>query len=144
MTHSRRLPTLLIVVAAFGAITVPSKVAVAAAPAAVEEALRGLYANWGGEVRYFSSSVDLNGDGRSDVVANDNSRAGQRQNNATPGVHVLYAPDDPVNGEWKYQRIEEKFAMNGCVGADINRDKRTDLVCTGAGGAIRWYENLGK
>jgi hypothetical protein len=88
--------------------------------------------------------VDLNGDGRSDVVANDNSRAGQRQNNATPGVHVLYAPDDPVNGEWKYQRIEEKFAMNGCVGADINRDKRTDLVCTGAGGAIRWYENLGK
>ena len=88
--------------------------------------------------------VDLNGDGRFDVVANDNSRAGQRQPNATPGVHVLYAPDDPVNGEWKYQRIEDKFAMNGCVGADINRDKRMDLVCTGAGGAIRWYENLGK
>jgi hypothetical protein len=88
--------------------------------------------------------VDLNGDGRFDVVANDNSRAGQRQSNATPGVHVLYAPDDPVNGEWTYQRIEEKFAMNGCVGADINRDKRPDLVCTGAGGAIRWYENLGK
>ena len=88
--------------------------------------------------------VDLNGDGRFDVVANDNSRAGQRNANATPGVHVLYAPDDPVNGEWKYQRIEEKFAMNGCVGADINRDKRMDLVCTGGGGAVRWYENLGK
>jgi len=33
--------------------------------------------------------------------------------------------------------------MNSCVGADINGDKRMDLVCTGAGGAIRWYENKG-
>ena len=35
-------------------------------------------------------------------------------------------------------------AMNSCVGADLNGDKRPDLVCTGAGGAIRWYENVGK
>ncbi len=33
--------------------------------------------------------------------------------------------------------------MNSCVGADINGDKRMDLVCTGAGGVIRWYENKG-
>ena len=27
--------------------------------------------------------------------------------------------------------------------ADFNQDGRLDLVCTGNGGAIRWYENLG-
>lgn len=87
--------------------------------------------------------VDLNGDGRSDVIANDNSRVTARRPNATPGVHVFYAPEDPVNGEWRYQRLEETAAMNSCVGADINNDKRIDLVCTGAGGVTRWYENLG-
>jgi hypothetical protein len=33
--------------------------------------------------------------------------------------------------------------MNGCVSADINNDKKPDLVCTGASGVVRWYENLG-
>ena len=87
--------------------------------------------------------VDLNGDGRDDIVANDNSRVTDRTPNATPGVHVFFAPSDPATGQWTYRRIEDKLAMNGCVGADINGDKRPDLVCTGAGGAIRWYENKG-
>ena len=80
--------------------------------------------------------LDLNGDGRADVVANDNSRT-------TPGVHVFFSPEDPATGEWTYSRIESEVAMNSCVGADINRDGRPDLVCTGRGGVIRWYENLG-
>jgi hypothetical protein len=88
--------------------------------------------------------VDLNGDGRDDVVANDNSGPNQRNpNNPVGGVHVFYAPNDPVNGEWVYQRLDDTKAMNGCVGADMNNDKKMDLVCTGAGAAIRWYENLG-
>ena len=87
--------------------------------------------------------VDLNGDGRDDIVANDNSRPTAQRPEATPGVHVFYAPADPATGVWQYQRIEDKFAMNGCVTADINGDGRPDLVCTGAGGAIRWYENKG-
>ena len=49
-----------------------------------------------------------------------------------------------ATGEWTYRRIEDKSAMNSCVGVDVNGDKRMDLVCTGAGGAIRWYENVGK
>jgi len=89
--------------------------------------------------------VDLNGDGRDDVVANDNSRPSQNNPNApTGGVHVFYAPDDAATGTWHYQRIEDATAMNGCVGVDINGDRRRDLLCTGAGGAVRWYENLGK
>jgi hypothetical protein len=88
--------------------------------------------------------VDLNGDGRDDIVANDNSAPNQRNPN-TPvgGVHVFYAPDNAATGEWKYQRLEDKAAMNGCVGADMNNDRKTDLVCTGASGVVRWYENLG-
>jgi hypothetical protein len=89
------------------------------------------------------TTVDLNGDGRADVIANDNGRVTQQRPDATPGVHVFYAPDDPVKGEWTHQRIEDKLAMNACVGADINGDKRMDLVCTGAGATTRWYENLG-
>ena len=87
--------------------------------------------------------VDLNGDGRDDIVANDNGRVTPQNPNATPGVHVFFAPADPATGAWEYRRIEDKFAMNSCVSADINGDGRPDLVCTGAGGAIRWYENKG-
>jgi len=88
--------------------------------------------------------LDLNGDGRADIVANDNSRVTEQNPNATPGgVHVFFAPEDAATGEWQYRRIEDKAAMNSCVGADMNGDKRPDLVCTGGGGAIRWYENKG-
>jgi hypothetical protein len=88
--------------------------------------------------------ADLNGDGRADVIANDNSRVTEQRPTASPGVHVFYAPDDPAGGEWQYQRLEDRSAMNGCVAADINGDKRLDVVCTGAGAVTRWYENLGR
>jgi aldos-2-ulose dehydratase/isomerase family protein/VCBS repeat protein len=87
--------------------------------------------------------VDLNGDGRDDVVANDNGRVTAQNPNATPGVHVFFAPADAATGEWTYRRIEDKLAMNSCVATDVNGDGRPDLVCTGAGGAVRWYENKG-
>src|SRR5262249_20534672 len=87
--------------------------------------------------------VDLNGAGRDDIVATDSGRVTQQNPNATPGVHVFFAPADVATGEWIYRQIEAKSAMNSCVGADINGDRRMDIVCTGAGGAIRWYENLG-
>ncbi len=87
--------------------------------------------------------VDLNGDGLDDIVANDNGRVTPQNPNATPGVHVFFAPADPAGGEWQYRRIEDKSAMNSCVASDINGDGRMDLVCTGAGGVIRWYENKG-
>ena len=87
--------------------------------------------------------LDLNDDGLADIVANDNSRVTERTPNATPGVHVFFSPEDPATGEWIYRRIESEAAMNSCVGGDMNEDGRPDLICTGAGGMIRWYENLG-
>ena len=87
--------------------------------------------------------LDLNDDGLADIVANDNSRVNERNPGATPGVHVFFSPENPATGEWIYRRIESEAAMNGCVGGDMNEDGRPDLICTGAGGMIRWYENLG-
>jgi hypothetical protein len=88
--------------------------------------------------------VDLNGDGRADIIANDNSRISERNPNGTPGVHVFFSPDDPATGEWIYSKIETEYAMNGCVSGDMNEDGRPDVICTGGGGMIRWYENLGQ
>jgi len=86
--------------------------------------------------------ADLNGDGRDDLVVNDNSRPSQNNPSApTGGVHVFYAPADAASGEWVYQRLDDQSAMNGCVIADINGDRRQDVVCTGASGIVRWYEN---
>jgi hypothetical protein len=88
--------------------------------------------------------LDLNGDGLVDIVANDNSRVTEQRPDATPGVHVFFSPKDPASGEWLYRRIETQSAMNSCVGADMTRDGAPDLVCAGAGGVIRLYENLGR
>ncbi|MGE0811838.1 MAG: FG-GAP repeat domain-containing protein [Vicinamibacterales bacterium] len=89
--------------------------------------------------------LDLNGDGRDDIVANDNSRPTPNNQGAPMGgVHVFFAPDDAATGTWQYQRLDDTAAMNGCVGVDINGDRRPDLLCTGASGIVRWYENQGR
>lgn len=89
--------------------------------------------------------VDLNGDGRDDIVANDNAvKSPRNPDGPMGGVHIFYAPEDPAKGEWTYQRLEDQAGMNSCVGVDINGDKKIDLVCGGASGIVRWYENKGK
>jgi hypothetical protein len=87
--------------------------------------------------------ADLNNDGYSDIIANDNSRLNENNPDATPGVHVFFSPENPATGQWIYRRIESEAGMNGCVGGDMNGDGWIDLVCTGSGGVVRWYENLG-
>lgn len=64
--------------------------------------------------------LDLNGDGRADIIANDNGRVRANNPDATPGVHVFFSPEDPATGEWSYSRIESESAMNSCVGGDMN------------------------
>ncbi|MEO8682096.1 MAG: VCBS repeat-containing protein [Vicinamibacterales bacterium] len=90
--------------------------------------------------------ADLNGDGRDDIIANDNARGptANNPNASIGGVHVFYAPDNAATGEWKYQRLDDKAGMNSCVAVDLNADRRIDLVCGGASGIVKWYENKGR
>jgi len=80
---------------------------------------------------------DFNGDGLDDIVAGDRGKG--------KSVHIFYAQDD--KGEkWDHHVIDDGgMAGSGCVGADINGDKRLDVVCIGSSTAnIKWYENLGR
>ena len=80
--------------------------------------------------------ADFNGDGRDDLVAGDRNSKGT-------GVHVLYAPED-MAGEWHHQVLDAgTMTASGCVTADINTDRRPDIVCIGSSSAnIKWYENV--
>ncbi len=81
--------------------------------------------------------ADFNGDGRDDIVAGDRSAKGA-------AVHVMYAPEDPT-GPWRHEVLDQgTMAASGCVTADLNSDRRPDIVCIGSSTAnIKWYENLG-
>jgi hypothetical protein len=69
MTNTTLLrAVLLVLVVSSPPMAMPAMVATAAAPAAVEAKLQELYSNWAGEVRYFASSIDLNGDGRDEII----------------------------------------------------------------------------
>lgn len=77
--------------------------------------------------------ADFDGDGRDDIVAGDR-RAGN--------VHVFLAGDD--RGErWDHRLIDEGgMAGSGCVTADLNGDRRPDIVCIGSATSnLKWYEN---
>jgi hypothetical protein len=80
---------------------------------------------------------DFNGDGLDDIVTGDRGKG--------KSVHIFYAQDD--KGEnWEHHLIDDGgMAGSGCVKADINGDKRLDVVCIGAStGNLKWYENLAK
>ncbi len=69
MTNTTLLRALLFVLVVSSLpMAMATTVATAAAPTAVEARLQELYSNWGGEVRYFASSIDLNGDGRDEII----------------------------------------------------------------------------
>ena len=57
----------------------------------------------------------------------------------------MYAPAD-LAGEWTHQVLDQgAMAASGCVTADLNGDKRADIICIGAStGNLKWYENAGR
>jgi len=82
--------------------------------------------------------ADFNGDGRDDIVAGDRSAK-------SPAIHVMYAPADPVTGDWYHQVLDAgEMAGSGVATADFNGDRRPDIAAIGsATDNIKWYENLG-
>jgi hypothetical protein len=52
-----------------------------------------------------------------------------------------------ANGDSWTRRVVDEGGMAGagCAAADLNGDKRPDIVCIGSATAnLKWYENLGK
>ena len=81
-------------------------------------------------------TADLDGDGRDEVIA------GQRG-----GARSLMLYSASADGaSWTRRAIDEGgMAGAGCAAADLNADKRMDIVCIGTATAnLKWYENVGK
>ncbi|MGH9141078.1 MAG: FG-GAP repeat domain-containing protein, partial [Vicinamibacterales bacterium] len=76
------------------------------------------------------------GDGRDEVVVGQ--RGGARS-------LMLYSAS-PDGASWAKRAIDEGgMAGAGCATADLNADKRMDIVCIGTATAnLKWYENVGR
>jgi hypothetical protein len=81
-------------------------------------------------------ALDADGDGRDEIVAGQ--RGGERS-------LIMYAAS-PNGDSWTRRVLDEGgMAGAGCAAADVNGDKRPDIVCIGTATAnVKWYENLGK
>jgi hypothetical protein len=82
-------------------------------------------------------TVDLDGDGRDEIVAG--YRGGTR------GVHIYATGNNDENG-WRKVVLEQgTIAAAACAAVDLNEDGRPDLACIGqATTNLKWYENLSK
>jgi imidazolonepropionase-like amidohydrolase len=78
---------------------------------------------------------DFDGDGRDDLVAGE--RGGKRS-------VYLYRLTDPKTNVWSKSVLDDGMAGAGCSVADLNGDRRPDIVCIGTATAnLKWYENTG-
>jgi hypothetical protein len=75
----------------------------------------------------------VDGDGTDEVIVGQ--RGGERS-------LMLYAA--AKDGNWSRRVVDEGgMAGAGCAAADLNGDKRTDIVCIGTATAnLKWYENV--
>ena len=80
---------------------------------------------------------DFNGDGRDEIVA---GYRGQGRS-----VHI-YSADSDAGATWTRQVLDEGgMAAAACAAADLNADKRPDIICIGSATAnLKWYENVGR
>jgi hypothetical protein len=75
------------------------------------------------------ATVDLDGDGRDEIVVGFRGRGGS----------VLIYKAGPGEG-WSKTVLDGQIPANACAVADLNGDGHPDLVCIG-GTVLKWYEN---
>jgi hypothetical protein len=80
-------------------------------------------------------ALDIDADGRDELVVGQ--RGGARS------LMLYTAASDGAT--WARRTIDEGgMAGAGCAAADLNADKRVDIVCIGTATAnVKWYENIG-
>ena len=81
-------------------------------------------------------TADLNGDGSDEIVA------GFRGQGQSVWIYSALKPDAR---QWTRQTLDNGgMAASACAAADLNGDRRIDLVCIGSATAnLKWYENKG-
>ena len=76
---------------------------------------------------------DFDGDGQDELVVGE--RQGQRS-------AYLFRMTNARDDTWSKQPLDDGMAAAGCAVADLNADKRPDVVCVGTATAnLKWYEN---
>ena len=77
---------------------------------------------------------DFDGDGQDEIVVGE--RGGKRS-------VYLYRAMAGANDQWSRQVLDDGgMAAAGCAVADVNGDRRADVVCIGTATAnLKWYEN---
>src|SRR6185436_4425778 len=77
---------------------------------------------------------DFDGDGQDEIVA------GERQGKRSAYVYRL---TNAATDAWSRQTLDDGgMAAAGCAVADLNADKKPDVVCIGTATAnLKWYEN---
>ena len=77
---------------------------------------------------------DFDGDGQDEIVV------GERQGKRSA---YLYRVTNAKEDTWSKQPLDDGgMAAAGCAVADLNADKRPDVVCIGTATAnVKWYEN---
>lgn len=78
---------------------------------------------------------DFDGDGQDEIVVGE--RGGRRS-------VYLYRLTNAREDGWTRQLLDDgRMAAAGCAVADLNADRRPDIVCIGTATAnLKWYENL--
>jgi hypothetical protein len=86
--------------------------------------------------------VDADGDGNSEIVSAGTRGAPGTARGAKPGA-FFYKAADPSGQKWNKMLLDAAIAANGCVTADINNDRRMDVICIDNSDPwnLKWYEN---
>lgn len=86
--------------------------------------------------------VDADGDGTSEIVSGGTRGAAGTPRGTKPGV-FYYKAKDPTGQAWSRMVLDAGIAANNCVTADINGDRKIDVICIDNTDpwTLRWYEN---
>ena len=89
--------------------------------------------------------VDSDGDGTDEIVSGGTRGGPGTARGFKPGV-FFYKAVDTAGQNWNRMLLDAGIAANGCVTADINGDRKMDVICIDNSDPwnLKWYENTHK